>query len=84
MFVDPSIECKFASVKYVRIKLSGDGTVISRSLHVVNFAFTMLDESKSPKDRPIAILNIPEKYEDLAKSLEDICHEASHLEKHTR
>ena len=35
----------------------------------------MLDESKSPKDCTIAILNIHEKYEDLAKSLEDICHE---------
>ena len=80
MFVDPSIESKFASGKHVRIKLSGDGTVISRSLHVVNFTFTMLDESKSPKDCTIAILNIPEKYEDLAKSLEDICHEASHLD----
>ena len=46
-----------------------------------------LDESKSPKDCTIAILNIYEKYEDLAKSLEDICHEASHLDtigKHKR
>ena len=80
MFVDPAVESKFASGKHIRIKLSGDGTVISRSLHVVTFTFTMLDESKFPMDCTIAILNIPEKYEDLATSLEDICLEASHLD----
>ena len=35
---------------------------------------------KSSKDRTIAILNIPEKYEDFATSLEGICFEASHLD----
>ena len=45
MFIDHSVESKFASGKHVHIKLSGDGTVISGSLDVVKFMFTMLDES---------------------------------------
>ena len=30
--------------KKVRVKLTGDGTNIGKRLHVVNFAFTLLDE----------------------------------------
>ena len=72
--------CDSSTIQMTLMLQSGDGAVIFRSQHVVNFTFTMLDESKSPKDHTIAILNIPEKYKDLATSLEDICLEASHLD----
>ena len=62
--------CDSSTIQMTLRPQSGDGTVIFRSLHVV----------KSPKDHTIAILNIPEKYKDLATSLEDICLEASHLD----
>ena len=62
--------CDSSTIQMTLRLQSGDGTVIFRSLHVV----------KSSKDRTIAILNIPEKYEDFATSLEGICFEASHLD----
>ena len=33
-------------IKNIRMKLSGDGTLIGKHLHVINFAFTLLDEGE--------------------------------------
>ena len=43
MAASPS-SASFIRDKKVRVKLTGDGTNIGKHLHVVNFAFTILDE----------------------------------------
>lgn len=67
----------------VRVRLSGDGTSVARSMHVVNFTFTILeelDQRNSPTgNHPLAILKIPEKYEELTRGLSDIRKEVESL-----
>jgi hypothetical protein len=68
----------------IQIKLTGDGTNIAKSIHVVNFAFTLLNEesiASSPLgNHSIAILQGPEDYNALATSLSDIVKETSELQ----
>ena len=68
----------------IQIKLTGDGTNIAKSIHVVNFAFTLLNEesiASSPfGNHSLAILQGPEDYNALATSLSDIVKEASELQ----
>ena len=63
----------------VRVKLSGDGTNVARSMHIINFTFTVLEEMNhrnSPAgNHTLAILKTSEKYECLAAGLADICRE---------
>lgn len=67
----------------VQVKLTGDGTNIAKHVHVVNFAFTLLNEGSaalSPYgNHSLAILQVPESYDYLSGSLEDIVVEASEL-----
>ena len=55
--------------KKIRIKLTGDGTKIGKRLHVVNVAFTLLDEGEkaysAAGNHCIAIIKEPESYESL-------------------
>ena len=68
----------------IQVKLTGDGTNIAKHVHVVNFAFTLLNEgslASSPfGNHSLAILEIPECYDSLSGSLTDIIAEASELE----
>jgi len=67
----------------VRIKLSGDGTRVGRSLHVVNFTFTFIDEKNASSvagNHSLAILKTSEKYDELASSLQNVLSEASKLQ----
>ena len=69
----------------IRVKLSGDGTRTGKRLHVTNFTFTILDEGliahTSEGNYILAIVKVPEKYEDLKLALEDICHDVERLDK---
>ena len=67
----------------VRIKLSGDGTRVGRSRHVVNFPFIFIDEKNASSvtgNHSLAILKTSEKYDEPASSLQDVLSEASNLQ----
>ena len=65
------------------MRLSSDGTKIGKNLHVINFTFTLPDEDQSLSaagNHTIAIMKIPEKYEELFLGLSDIIHEVEQLD----
>ena len=70
-------EAPFHVSKTIRVKLTGDGTNIGSKLHVVNFCFSILDESNAAMSAygnyPLCILKEPESYEQLKLRLHDIC-----------
>ena len=76
-------QLKLNSGETIQVKLTGDGTNIAKHVHVVNFAFTLLNEgslASSPfGNHSLAILQVPEKYDSLSGSLADIVTEASEL-----
>ena len=57
----------------IRVNLSGDGTTIGKRLHVVNFAYTILDEGDLAHsyegNHCLAIFRAPENYECLKSAL---------------
>lgn len=62
----PDLKSALIDGKTLRIKLSGDGTSLARSMHVINFTFTMLVEERhcsAAGNHLLAILKEPEKYE---------------------
>ena len=67
----------------VRVKVTGDGTQISRNLHTVVIAFAVIDNEANPSalcgNHVLAILNIQEKYEEIREGLSDICNEVENL-----
>ena len=68
--------------KLLRVKLTGDGTNIGKRLHVVNFAFTILEENiphSAAGNHCIAIFKEPEKYESMKLCLRDVVNEVSSL-----
>ena len=68
----------------IQIKLTGDGTNIGRTFHVVNFAFILLNDLTSVSsphgNHSLAILKVQEDYDSLQKSLTDILKEARELQ----
>ncbi len=73
----------FMEKMHVRVKITGDGTCISRSLHAVVIAFSIIEECANPNspggNHTIALLNCNEKYSELSQALEDICDEIKSL-----
>ena len=68
---------------HIKVKLTGDGTRISRSMHTIVTAFTILKEvnSTSPSgSHVVAIFNGKEKYDTLHDSLHDLIEEIKDLE----
>ena len=70
---------KHPSIKdeaYIRVKLTGDGTRVSRSMHIIVIAFSILNGNENPNspggNHVIALLNAEEKYEHLSNALKDI------------
>ena len=63
--------------------MSGDGTHISKCLHVHNFTFTVLEEGSRAYtcegNHILAILKEPENYDVLMKELVDLRNEVAHL-----
>ena len=75
--INPSVQ------NVISVKLTGDGTNLGRNIHVVNFAFTLLQEGalvQSPTgNHTIAILRCHESYSDLFTGLADIREEVRNL-----
>ena len=61
------------------VKITGDGTKVSRSMHILVIAFTVLDGIENPNspigNHVIALLNSQENYEHLSVALNDIAEE---------
>ena len=81
--VTNSPDAEFIMTKTIRVKITGDGTKIGKHLHVVNFAFTVLDEGEkaysASGNHCIAIIKEPESYVSLKPALEDIINEVQTL-----
>ena len=73
--------------KKVKVKLTGDGTNIGKHLHVVNFAFTLLDEGEkaytASGNHCITILKESESYDAMKLGLRDIIQEVESIEQIT-
>ncbi len=66
----------------IRIKLSGDGTKVGRSLHVINFTFTFVDKPTAESvagNHTLAILKTGEDYSDLCAGFQNISQEIKEL-----
>lgn len=76
VFVRKNTEEGIDTPDTIRIKLTGDGTLIGRELKVINFAFTIIDEEEKAQsvagNYSLAILKTGESYDDLAKGLQDL------------
>ena len=63
----------------IRVKITGDGTKVSRSMHVLVIAFNILDGLENPNspggNHVIAMLNSQENYEHLMEAIKDIANE---------
>lgn len=74
----------FSSTGHVRVKITGDGTVVSRSLHVVVIAFSLMVDEEIPTspngNHAIALINATEDYDNLIEALEDIANEIKTLQ----
>ena len=84
MFKNLVPSTKEMTSRKVRIKLSGNRTLIARGLNVVVvFAFTVLEEDQNPTSvegcNPLAILKINENFESLSNGLQNIIQEAHNL-----
>ena len=68
----------------VKVKLTGDGTSVSRSVHLLVIAFMVIQDgvvTNSPSDHyTIALVNSTENYESLSESVEDIVSEMKNLD----
>ena len=73
------IDQSFKENKNIRVKLTGDGTSISRSTHCVIIAFSIIREGANPNspggNHTVAILHATEDYDCLAKPLKEIVDE---------
>ena len=66
------------------MKLTGDGTNIGKHLHVVNFAFTLVDEGDTTSgNHCIAILKESESYDAMKLVLRDIIQEVESIKQIT-
>ena len=74
---------KYNKSQCLKVKITGDGTSVSRSMHLVVVAFTLVeDESNcnSPKgNHTIALVNTTEQYDNLSEALDDITNEVKNL-----
>ena len=67
----------------IRVKLSGDGTNVGKHLHVINVTFTILEEGSQAMaadgNHLIAVVKVPENYDNLLVALGDIRDEVEEL-----
>ena len=68
----------------INVKITGDGTQVSRSMHILVLAFTILDGNANPNSpsgsHTIAMLNAQEKYECLSHAVKDIANEIESIQ----
>ena len=66
----------FASRESIRVKITGDGTVVSRSLRLVVIAFSLLVEEENPNspngNHTIALIKSTEDYDNMAEALKKV------------
>ena len=67
----------FALRKSIRVKITGDGTVVSRSLHLLVVAFSIVDVNEENPNAPsgnhiVALLNTTEDYDNMAETMENV------------
>lgn len=76
--LDPSIK----ESPFVKVKITGDGTCVSRSMHVVVIGFTIIGTKEFPNspggNHVLALINTNENYDGLKDATEDICDEIKH------
>lgn len=74
---------EFRQKKELHVKLSGDGTCIGKRLHVVTFAFSLLEEGSKAHsfegNHILAVFRAPEDYDSLEIALSDIRDEVEEL-----
>ena len=67
----------------IRIKITGDGTKVSKSMHIPVIAFSILEGNENPNsptgNHVIALLNCAESYHHLSEALQDITNEMESL-----
>ena len=67
----------------IKVKLTGDGTSVSRSVYLIVVAFIIIQEdvvTNSPSDHyTIALINSTENYKNLSECFEDIVSEMKNL-----
>ena len=67
----------------IKVKLTGDGTVVSRNVHLVVIAYTIIDTHGNPNsprgNHTIALINTTENYDNLSESLKDLTTEIAEL-----
>ena len=75
---------EFQKMTSLKIKLTGDGTFIGKYIHVVNIAFTLLNEGNLAisveGNHTIAIIRVKEDYDELKAELADIINEVDNLQ----
>ena len=68
----------------IKVKLTGDGTSVSRGVHLIVIAFVVILDgvvTNSPSDHyTIALINATENYESLLESVEDVVNEMKSLD----
>ena len=76
--LDPSI----IESPLIKVKITGDGTCVSRSMHIVVIAFTIIGSKENPNspggNHVLALVNTDENYTDLKAAMEDIRDEIEH------
>ena len=74
----------FCTDRVVHVKLTGDGTSVSRNIHLLVIAFVVIQDeviANSPSDHcTIALINTTENYESLSECVEDIVSEMKSLD----
>ena len=74
---------KYNIRQYIKVKITGDGTSVSRSMHLVVIAFTLVEDEPNPNapkgNHTIALLNTMEEYDNLVEALDDIATEINNL-----
>jgi len=67
----------FALRKSIRVKITGDGAVVSRSLHFLVVAFSIVDVKEENTNPPsgnhiVALLNTTEDYDNMTEAMENV------------
>ena len=79
MKINPSLD-----ESSLKVKITGEGTQVSCSMHVLVIAFTILDGNKNPNspsgNHTTAMLNSQEKYEYLSQAVKDIANEIQSIQ----
>lgn len=77
------IDEKYNKTQCLKVKITGDGMAVSRSMHLVVIAFTLVEDEPNPNaprgNHTIALINTTENYDNLVEALDDITTEVNNL-----